>query len=419
MSNPTVSGCTRQPSPSARRCFIARARRAVIASALLLNGACDHRSEEPQALKPTASAQVRVLPFNADAAGILAADFDRDGRLDFSLISHAANRQQFFYQTSARTFTPGPESTLVGFHPGDLIPLAPERALYLQFAEGANELITFEITPKGQLLPRSRRHEELPRHGAVFHWPGWGLGLAVVPFSKDYLVLYKNVDPLQLDQAERFVVPLAAERPSLRNAERLTVADVDGDGIDEILLATVYSSEIGMIRRPKPGHPPSAEGVAMFESGFASHLAAADLNDDGAVDLVVPDSMPPARLHLLINDGKGQFDASYAQDLPGEQGNIRMAAGRDQDGSLYLVGCGFDTLTLFQVPRRWDGRSPLPSRTIPLSRQPGHAIQALMNDHDGDGALDIIIGDGAGAWIFYGPLWKHFEEMRHKPLVIH
>src|SRR5690606_33279598 len=132
---------------------------------------------------------------------------------------------------------------------------------------------------------RSERDEFAPRHGATFHWPGWGLAVAVAPFQKDFLVLYKDVAPEHLGAAERVIVPLDTVHPSLRSVERLTVADVDHDGTDEILFATNSLHEVAMIRMPPPGQTPAPTLVAVFERGRAANLAAGDLNGDGRIDL--------------------------------------------------------------------------------------------------------------------------------------
>lgn len=395
-----------------RRAAVVVGMRSVLVLALLLPGCGGERGTAPN------SPHVTREPLKGEGFGLLAEDFDRDGHRDLAVMSHGGNKLQFFFQTSPRRFVAGPESKLVGYHPGELLPVAPEQSLYLHLAEGLNALVVYRIGPQGQFEPLSRQTERAPRHGALFHWEGWGLGLAVVPYGQDYLVIYKNFDPLRPEAAERFELPLAVDRPSLRNAERLTVADLDGDGNDEILFATVNTDEVGVIRRPADGEPPAAGGLATFPAGMQKQLAAADLDEDGHVDLVIPDVTAPFKLHLLFNDGKGRFPRSLDVDVPTTQGIFQFVAGKDRDGFLYLLGASTDNLSLYQVPRNWDTRSPLPRRTVALASPMGtHLI--LWRDMDGDGETDAVVGDNRGPWIIWGPLWSHFDDMQKQPLFVH
>ncbi len=374
-------------------------------------------SSPPAATSAAASAFLQTLPIHGDAFHLLLDDFDRSGALDLSVVSHGGNFLQFFHQRAPRQFTAGAPITTVGYHPGDLLRLPGDQPMWLLLGEGAGQLVTFEISAERQWLPRSQRGETAPRHGALFRWPGWGLGLAVVPFQQDYLVLYKNIDPVKLGAAERIVVPLDSVRPSLRNAERLSVADIDGDGVDEILFATVNTNEVAMIQAPAKGKPPQIEILARFAAGRPWNLAVADLNKDGHLDLVVPNQTEPVRVHLVINDGKGRFTQRVKLDYPAEWGIRRVAAARDRDGFLYLLGAAYENLTLYQVPRHWDGELPIPQRTLPFSRS-STALDLQLLDIDGDGVLDALLGEAGAVQILYGPLWPQFDAMNGKPLIL-
>ena len=169
----------------------------ITAIAVLLNG-CPAVApvSERTVPEPTALSVVADIPFTATATDVLADDFDADGRPDLAFTAHAGNYTQVFYQHTPRHFAPGPRVDAVGFHPGDLLRLPVQnRSLFLMSAEGNNNLLVMEPTPKGGLAVVASRALSRPLSATTFHWPGWGLGLAVAPKSKNTVVLLKGFDP--------------------------------------------------------------------------------------------------------------------------------------------------------------------------------------------------------------------------------
>lgn len=360
-----------------------------------------------------ASSLHHSLPFADSPFDVLADDVDGNGLTDLALVSHGDNYAQVFLQQGKRTFVAGERQSVTGFHPGDILRLPGERARYLLAAEGQNKLLTLEASQQGGLRQTGELNEPLARHVEVFRWPGWGTGVAVSPFGQDYLVLLKNFDPGTGAASERIRVPLSEKEHSIRRAEWMRPADVDGDGIDELLFASNTTQEVLMLKFPGAEGAIKPTLVAKFRSGAPWDVLSADLNGDGALDLVVPNQSKPFVVHVLLNDGRGSFQETAALPFPTKMGLRRFALGRDKDGFEYLLGVGYGAVAIYRFPQKWDGKASVPMRSLRVGANEG-SQDIVFQDLDGDGWLDGVVGRGKGplgAWIVYGPLWEHFEEL--------
>jgi hypothetical protein len=352
------------------------------------------------------------LPFEGASFDILADDVDGDARPDIILVSHGGNYAQVFLQKGPRAFTPSSRVPEVGFHPGAIIRLPSDRHLYLAAGEGSNQLILFQSGPSGKFEVVGRLAETAPRYATTFRWPGWGMSLAVSPFQKDFLVLLKDMDVSQGQVAARLTVPLSERGASLHRPGRVVSADIDGDGVDELLFMTERTNSLWMIRRPeKADETVTPVLIRDFQRGTPSQVVAIDVNGDKALDLVVPNQTEPFQIHILLNDGHGTFKDASPLSFPTTMGIRQVAAGTDKDGVNYLMAVGYGTVAIYRFPHGWGGRAAVPMRSVPMAQK--EASQDLvLKDLDGDGWLDAIVGRShreIGAWILYGPLWEHFE----------
>ncbi len=391
-----------------------------VALSVLMLLACEpaSRTAVPDAEPPSFQ---ESLPFQDPPFDILVDDVDGNGRPDIALVSHGDNYAQVFFQKEHRVFAAGPRVPDVGFHPGDIIRWPSEQPFYLVAAEGVNQLLVLEPGPDGGFREVSRLAEQTPRHVASFRWPEWGASLAVTPFRNNRLVLLRDVDPQSGRAASRVPVALSSQPRSLRRAGRVTPVDIDGDGVDELLFASSVMQELWMLRYPGAEESITPVLIHKFPAGAPDQVAAADLNGDGAQDLIVPNQSTPFQINILMNDGHGTFAAASPLSFPTTMGIRRVAVGRDQDGVNYLLAVGYGAVALYRFPASWDGHAPVPMRSVPMARNEGSQA-LLLQDIDGDGLLDGILGRGMGdngAWIVYGPLWEHFDELADKQFVLH
>jgi hypothetical protein len=146
--------------------------------------------------------------------------------------------------------------------------------------------------------------------------------------------------------------------------------------------------------------------TAMFEIGDmavisrtlkidAAELAAADLNNDGYLDLV---SAVEPQITFYLGDGTGKLTAS-SQAPGGEQPDAITLTDLNEDGDVDLVIANHDTdhLTILLG----DGSGTFkPATNSPLQidvRPHPHAVRAV--DLDRDGSIDLIVDDREGEGI--------------------
>ncbi len=118
---------------------------------------------------------------------------------------------------------------------------------------------------------------------------------------------------------------------TIRSAFRpFDVADVDGDGLNDILGYDVAGTQLSWLPNLGNGNFGAPVAINPLQNGVPTsigntrHLVAEDMNGDGHVDLVIDRQVisGPAPIYVLINDGTGQF--SVFQEIAGAGNNARM-----------------------------------------------------------------------------------------------
>ncbi|MDX2035795.1 MAG: VCBS repeat-containing protein [Isosphaeraceae bacterium] len=185
----------------------------------------------------------------------------------------------------------------------------------------------------------------------------------------------------------------------------LLAADLDGDGIDDVIVADNARSRIDVLHT-KPSIAAADEPVEKNEPNFLPNdrrlrernitvnreivsLQAGDFNADGKVDLVYYGN--PAELVVLLNKG----DLEFTEGRKFQTGEAIETAGAvtvgdfDRDGlaDIALV-TNAEVLTIYQRP---GGRLSDPVRLAHSSTNP-RMIRAI--DMDGDGGDDLVMLDG-------------------------
>jgi hypothetical protein len=393
---------------------------------LLLLGGCDSGDgsgvSAPGQGSIEADTSIQLLPFAGEAFDVLVDDVDDDGRLDVILTSHTKSFTQVFRQTAPRRFAPGPRVVDVGYHPGRLIRLpgdGPPR--YLMHAEGKSRIEVMAPTDDGGLAVQSGMHVASPRSGIAYFWPGWGLTLAASPFQRPSIFLLRGFDPDTGGAAAGVEVALAN---TYVDAEGLVAADVDGDGVEEVLFATSMTNDIWMIRHPDEASEAQVERLWRWAEGGRPRLVLpVDIDADEDIDLFVPDSTTPLNqgdpvVHLLLNQGDGQFEvielpiAKTAPESMTWPGVTALGYGVEATGERLLLAPGYHAYTLFLW--RSDAAPGSPEMLhLPLARAEASS-SAHLRDLDGDGHLDAVIGRGTqsdSGLVLYGPLRETFESI--------
>ena len=215
-------------------------------------------------------------------------------------------------------------------------------------------------------------------------------------------LVLEDASTLALPDQEQTFLPFRTDR----RGPGVAVADVDGDGHDDLYLGATTGSPARLLRW--------SNGVYQDESALRLPAALAgeegpplllDLNGDGAVDLLTtrasarhaawPEHFRP---RIYANDGRGQFRPT--DWLPPELAlNVGAAAAADIDGD--------GDLDLFLGGRSIPGRYPEAPRSVILRNDAGRFIDAtdpasplaqvglvksaLFRDLDRDGRPDLIL----------------------------
>ncbi len=207
--------------------------------------------------------------------------------------------------------------------------------------------------------------------------------------------------PTALPDQEQAFLPFRTDR----RGPGVAVADVDGDGHDDLYLGATPASPARLLRwrdgayRDAP--PPSLPAAAVGEQGPPLLF---DADGNGTTDLLItragadhtawPDAFRPT---LFTNDGRGRFTVTDA--LPALASNTGAACAADIDGD--------GDLDLFLGGRSIPGHYPEPPASFLLTNEGGRFVDAtaaspelgraglvnsaLFHDIDQDGRPDLLL----------------------------
>lgn len=200
-----------------------------------------------------------------------------------------------------------------------------------------------------------------------------------------------------------------------------TIGDVDGDGDDDMLVGvlggaynpnTTTADNFHYLEQAAPGdfEHRTSRFISTLDYGAESVPVAVDLDGDGDLDLLVGNKIEQGdtqngKLYRLINEGTaGQpsFRESGALEVGGGYHLLPAFGDLDADGDLDAVlGTWEDELRLY-VNNATDGSielSLVDSAVVTLTR--GRNGTPTLGDVDGDGDLDLFVGESSGTINFY------------------
>ncbi len=173
----------------------------------------------------------------------------------------------------------------------------------------------------------------------------------------------------------------------------LHVADLDGDGAADLVTVSFVSDQATVLLGAGDGTFTTSAPLPLGPSVGVSTLA--DLDGDGAADLVVTDGSDNS-LRVALGHGDGTFAALTTTPL-GVSPIDLVAADMDDDGDQDLALAVFATGEVHVLPGAGDGTFGAPT-ILPSFSSVVRALAA--GDLDGDDRADLAVSGSAGVTVF-------------------
>jgi FG-GAP-like repeat/FG-GAP repeat len=184
---------------------------------------------------------------------------------------------------------------------------------------------------------------------------------------------------------------------------RLIAADLNGDGHADLASVDWSASTISVLLGT--GNGGFARRVAYRTPRHPEGVTAADINHDGALDLLVPSADRAGSIWILLNTGAGRFKRQPGRAISGPRAYAVAAADLDGDGRVDLVIAHKSRRTLTVLKGERHGRFKLVHRY-----NGGGALDVALGDFNGDGRVDaafveqgfvvVRLGHGDGSFGF-------------------
>jgi hypothetical protein len=181
--------------------------------------------------------------------------------------------------------------------------------------------------------------------------------------------------------------PQGDERPQISH---VAIADLDRDGLMDVLVCDAFRNLVGWIRQAPVG---TFTEQTIAKVPAPAHVEAVDFDQDGDTDLLVaslgvlfPNNNRVGSVIVLENDGRQGFQSHYIADRVARVADAR-AADFDGDGDLdvAVAGFGYDDgeTSWLRNEGRWRFTQHLVQRLSGV-------INAIPVELNGDGRLDFV-----------------------------
>jgi hypothetical protein len=180
-------------------------------------------------------------------------------------------------------------------------------------------------------------------------------------------------------------------------AMSVAVADVNGDGKPDLLVANCASSgcasgTVGVLLGNGDG---TFEPVASYSSGgsHAISIAVTDVNGDGKPDLLVANYYPSSSIGVLLGNGDGTFQAAVTYNPGGQQPISVVVADVNGDGKpdLLVANIAYSVGVLLG---NGDGTF---QAAVDFASGGNYPLAIAAADLNGDGEPDLVVGNISGA----------------------
>jgi hypothetical protein len=178
-------------------------------------------------------------------------------------------------------------------------------------------------------------------------------------------------------------------------AVSVAVADVNGDGKPDLLVANYNSGTVGVLLGNGDG---TFQSATTFDAGGPDantfSIAVADLNADGKPDIIVIvilNTSQHAPVHVLLGNGDGTFQPAVAYRTGLFNAYTVVAADVNGDNKLDLVVTNEFVVNI--LLGSGDGTF---QAAVPYGTGGNFADSGVVADINGDGKLDVIVSNKSG-----------------------
>ncbi len=346
-----------------------------------------------------AFAPARRFSVGVHPTSIAAADFDHDGHLDVAVANYGPHGAGGFFQSDVSVLlgngtgsfergnahighTVGPWSIATADVNGD----SNEDLVVADYDAG--QMVIFPGAGNGTFLSSyGVRSGNFTRAVAIADFNADGRPDLAVALSSDAVAAMLN------DGSGYF----GTRNPStdIQFASNLTVADLNGDRLPDVIAPRQYNGDISIALSQGPGILGPAHQIPVRENPMA--VAAGDFNADGYQDLAVVNATVPGVLSILTGHGDGSFDPMRV--VPGALALPRSIAVGDfnRDGVVDLAVAAQNGYVATMLGQGDGNFIAAPARYlgVPLG---GLAV----GDLNGDGNEDIVVPGPSSTFVLLG-----------------